>query len=428
MHSQNCLISCGRLVVLGRGAGVIMRLVDTQYHRRRVLFLRTGFSVTDRRIYDGIYGYGKAHRWQIQSVNTPSTIDCGETLSGGGDLKRLDALLAFWKPDGCVAMWDVCRPFCDPENFGCVPVVYCDAIPDSMSKKANVVSIDSKAVADCAARELLGLGLESFAYVSHPGNMAWCEERKKCFRETIELNGKQFAAARLPRGNASSSVKKSFSRWLAGLPRPLGVFAANDDVAEEVVSLCVQTGLSVPKDVAIVGVDNDEMLCENAAVSITSVMPDFRKAGWMAAQLLDELMGSPKTSEVRCFGIGGIARRESTRIVNASDSRIMKSLEYIRRHACDGIGTVDVVKFMGCSRSYANSRFSKIVGWPILREIRMVKIGKVKELLRNTRQPMAAISDMCGFSSCDDMRRTFRQFEGCSPSEWRRAAEGGVAV
>ena len=402
--------------------------MEIQYHSKQVLFLRTGFSVTDRRIYDGIYGYGKAHRWQIQSVNVPSTINCGTTLSGCGDIKRFDALLSFWKPDGCVAMWDVCRPFCNPANFGHVPVVYCDAIPDSMSTKANVVSIDSNAVANCAARELLELGLESFAYVSYPSNMAWCEERKKCFREIIELNGKQFTSARLPDGNASSSVKKSFSRWLASLPRPLGVFAANDDVAEAVVTLCVQTGLSVPKDVAIVGVDNDEMLCENAAVSITSVIPDFQKAGWMAAQLLDELMESPKTSQARRFGIGGIARRESTRIVNASDSRIMKSLEYIRRHACDGIGVADVVKSMGCSRSYANSRFAKIVGWSILQEIRMVKIGKVKELLRNTRQPMISISDMCGFSSCDDMRRTFRQFEGCSPSEWRRNTEGGVAV
>ena len=86
----------------------------------------------------------------------------------------------------------------------------------------------------------------------------------------------------------------------------------------------------------------------------------------------------------------------------------------------------DVVKAMGCSRRYADLRFAKVVGWSILHEIRRVKVDKVKELLRNTRKPLSVISDMCGFKSCDDMRRTFRQFEDDSLSSWRSAAKGGT--
>lgn len=339
--------------------------------------------------------------------------------------KRLKELLDFWKPDGCVAMGDVRCPYRDLANFGNTPVVYCDAIPESLPSGANVVSIDSDSVANCAARELLGLGIDSFAYVSYPHRLPWCVERERCFRKIIEMNGKTFTSARLPEKNASASAQKAFVRWLAGIPKPVGVFAANDEVAEQVVGICVRNGMSVPCDVAVIGADNDELVCENADVSLTSVIPDFAGAGSMAAQLLDELMADVAAPQVRRFGIGGIARRESTRRANAFDARIMKSLEYIRLHACEGISVPDVVKAMGCSRRYADLRFAKVVGWSILHEIRRVKVDKVKELLRNTRKPLGVVADMCGFASCDDMRRTFRQFEGDSPSAWRRTAKGG---
>ena len=395
---------------------------------RTVLFLRTRLPITNRRTYEGVYEYGKAHKWQIQSVRVPSIFDYAETASGRDCGKWLADLLSFWKPDGCIVMGDAYSPFDSPSKFGSVPVVYCDAIPESLPSESNVVCIDSDAVATCAAKELLNLGLDSFAYVSYPRCLPWCEERGKRFREAVELNGKFFASARLPKHDSSQIAKKGFRRWLSNLPKPIGVFAANDEVAEVVVNSCIQCELSIPCDVAVVGADNDELVCENAAVSVTSVIPDFRKAGIVAAQMLDELMLRPATSQVRHFGVGGIVRRESTRMANASDAQIMKSLEYIRRHACEGIDVPDVVREIGCSRRYADLRFAKTVGWSILQEIRRVKVEQVKEMLRNTRKSLGAVADFCGFKSCDDMRRTFRQFEGCSLSEWRRRVEGEDAA
>ena len=393
---------------------------------RTVLFLRTHLPITNRRTYDGIYEYGRAQKWRIQTVQVPSVNDGGKAVPGRSSRNRLADILSFWKPDGCIAMGDVRGAFRDCANFGRVPVVYCDAIPETLPQDANVVSIDSEAVANCAAKELLKLGGDSFAYVSYPRRLAWCEERGRRFREVIEMNGKFFASARLPRHDASQGAKTAFLRWLSELPKPLGLFAANDGVAETVVDSCIQCGLSIPCDVAVVGADNDELVCENAAVSVTSVIPDFRKAGIMAAQMLDELMLRPATSQVLHFGIGGIARRESTRKANAFDAQIMKSLEYIRCRACEGIGVRDVVKEMGCSRRYADLRFAKVVGWSILHEIRRIKIEQAKDRMRNTRKPLGVISDECGFRSCDDMRRTFRQFEGCSLSEWRRKSGIGA--
>lgn len=391
---------------------------------RLVLFLRTGLPITNRRTYEGVYAHGRKHGWQIQSVRVPSVMDRELEFPDRHENKRLRELLEFWKPDGCVAIGDVCFPYRDPANFSDIPVVYCDAIPEDMPPGANVISIDSDAVANCAARELLGLGLDSFAYVSYPRRLPWCEERENRFRAVVEMNGKTLLSARLPERNDSASAQRNFVRWLTEISKPVGVFAANDEVAEAVVRICMRNGMSVPCDVAVVGADNDELLCENADVSVTSIIPDFAGAGCMAAQLLDELMADPATSQIRRFGIGGIVHRESTRKANVFDARIMKSLEYIRRHACDGIGVPDVVETMGCSRRYADLRFAEVVGRSILHEIRCVKVDKVKELLRNTRKPLGVIADMCGFKSCDDMRRAFRQFEGDSLSSWRRRATG----
>lgn len=391
---------------------------------RLVLFLKTGLPITNRRTYEGVYAHGREHGWQIQSVRVPSVMDREIAVSDRAERKRLKELLAFWRPDGCIAIGDVRCPYRDPANFGDTPVVYCDAIPEDMPPGANVVSIDSDAVANCAARELLGLGLDSFAYVSYPRRLPWCEERKNRFRSVVEMNGKSFVSARLPGQNASEAARKAFVRWLSGIPKPVGVFAANDEVAEAVIGICARNGMSVPCDVAIVGADNDELVCENADVSLTSVIPDFAGAGRLAAELLDELMPDRAVSQIRFFGIGGIIRRESTRSTSVFDARIMKSLEYIRLHACEGISVPDVVNAMSCSRRYADLRFAKVVGWSILHEIRRVKVEKVKELLGNTRKPLGVIADMCGFKSCDDMRRTFRQFEGDSLSSWRKTAKG----
>ena len=394
-------------------------------HRKLVLFLRTPCFVTNRRMYEGIYEFGRSKKWKVQTVDAPNM----KAVRSNQDEKKISEWLknvvAFWKPDGCIVMGDAVAPLLDDRNFAGIPTVYCDALPESVAPESNLISVDSEAIAVCAARELLELGLDSFAYVSYPEKYAWCDERKNCFRSAIEMNGKMFDSARLTAWHSDVSRSKEFDRWLIELPKPVGILAANDKVAEELIAVCNRIGLSVPNEVAVIGVDNDEFRCENALVSITSIVPEFKKAGWIGAELLDELMDSPCRARCRKFGVGGVVRRASTRKMEKFDKRISDVLEYIRRRSCEGIGVHDVVLEMGCSRRNADLRFSNAVGWSILHEIRRVKTEMVKYLLRETQTQLAAIADMCGFRSCDDMRRTFRQFEGCSLSEWRTSARKG---
>ena len=390
--------------------------VKRQIKKKTVLFFRTGTQITNRRSYEGVYSYGSEHNWQIQTVRIDSISNQNIGMTKKRALEQLSEVISFWNPDGCIIMGDAQHPYRNHAEFGKIPVVYCDAIPEELSAGSNAVSIDSEAVANCAARELLTMGMESFAYVGHPRRYGWCKAREKCFRKTIEQNGKSFVSYRIPK---SDTQLDEICRWIKALPKPTGIFAANDTVAEAIINACWICGISVPYDIAVVGADNDEIICENTAVAITSVTPDFRKAGQMAGELLDELMESPASSQIRYFGVSDVVRRESTRKVKVFDRMIMKSLEYIRRNACNKISVSDVINVMECSRRYADLRFSKVVGRTILQEIQRTKIVRVKELLRNSKQRLEVVSDICGFMSCDDMRRIFKKHEGCTPSIWR---------
>ena len=393
-------------------------------HNKLILFLRTGYFVTNRRTYEGIYDFCRDRKWMIRTVEA-SNINEGNGNRGKiKTLEWLKELITFWNPDGCIVMGDVVDPLRDSENFSNIPTVYCDALPELVSEGANLISVDSSAIAECAARELLTSGLDSFAYVSYPNEYAWCEERKKCFHGIIEMNGKKFSSARLPNNHCKSDTVK-FRRWLNALPKPVGVLAANDKVAEEIVIISQRCGFSIPRDIVLLGVDNDEHRCENSSVSISSIEPEFRKAGFLAGELLEKVMVSRQEGQLVKFGVNGIVKRASSWVMNKFDKQVIQGVEYIRRHACEGIGVEDVVKAMECSRRYADMKFSEILGWSILHEIRKTKVQEVKKLLCTTNSHFSAIADMCGFNSCDDMRRTFRQFEGLSLSDWRRMEKEG---
>ena len=171
-----------------------MLVVKRQTDNKTVLFFRTGTQITNRRTYEGIYSYGAEHGWNIQTVRVDSISAKDGKASSKKAREQLLDVMEFWNPDGCIVMGDAQPPFRNHIEFGKTPVVFCDAIPEEVSVGANVVSIDSGAIADYAARELLTLGMESFAYVGYPCQYGWCSAREKCFRKIIEVNGKSFVS------------------------------------------------------------------------------------------------------------------------------------------------------------------------------------------------------------------------------------------
>ena len=164
---------------------------------------------------------------------------------------------------------------------------------------------------------------------------------------------------------------------------------------------------------------NAEDICENSIVTITSIPQDYAVSGRTACEMLEHAMSHPQAApETRYIGVEAVVRRASTRAAGL-DSRIRAALEYIRLHAPLGIGVDDVVQSMGCSRRTADMLFRKSLGRSILNEIIKAKVERVKAMLADDGTTVSFISDMCGFTSTNELDRVFRRVTGMSPRAWR---------
>lgn len=329
-------------------------------------------------------------------------------------------VLDFWHPVGCVAECGSDLNEFRPEVFGRIPTVYLDRDPSLKKQIRFSVNADLKGSAEIAARELLALDFDNYAYVGFPLPLFWTKEREKAFCEAIRLNGRPCHVFEC---KAKSGLHRleALRKWLRALPKPCGILAAFDGTAEEVLAACSQEGIRVPEDFAVMGIDNNEEICENTKPTLSSICPDFEKAGFLCGELLDMQLRDPKAKgESRTFGILGVVKRRSTTIFKHTDAKVTAAVEYIRMHATDGIGVDDVVKQMGCSRRTAEMRFASLTGHTIQTEIRNVRMATAFAMLRNPRQSIDGIANLCGYDSDSTLRYAFKAKTGMSMREWRR--------
>ena len=173
---------------------------------------------------------------------------------------------------------------------------------------------------------------------------------------------------------------------------------------------------------ALIGVDDVSYVCENSRPTLSSIRQDFGLAGRTAAALLQDMMDHPRrTWAPRPYAGGIVVRRESTSFVKGGDRLVLAAVEFIRRHACEGIGPLDVVAELGCSRRLADLRFTRATGHTILDEIHAVRLERARELLRNPRIDYASLPDFCGYNSLVDLRRVFRKRTGMTMGEYRKS-------
>ena len=329
-------------------------------------------------------------------------------------------VLDFWHPVGCIAECGSDMNEFRPEIFGKLPTVYLDRDPSLRGKIRFSVNADLKGSAEIAAKELLSLDFENYAFVGFPLPLFWTKEREKAFCEAIKLNGRRchvFDSGAKPGIRRLEALRK----WLRELPKPCGILAAFDGTAEEVLAACSHENIRVPEDFAVMGIDNNEEICENTKPSLSSICPDFEKAGFLCGELLDKQLRDPKAKgENRMFGILGAVKRRSTTIFKHTDAKVMAAVEYIRTHAADGIGVDEVAKQMGCSRRTAEMRFASLTGHTIQTELKNVRMSIAFAMLRNPRQSIDGIANLCGYDSDSTLRYAFKAKTGLSMREWRR--------
>ncbi len=384
---------------------------------KTVLFLTEVLAGTHVAKLEGVYDSARRYGWHVVDAEFENS------------QHSIADYIRTWNPDGCIVVGSALTAPLSPQSFARIPTVYLD--PDEKTRRAGkaYVASDPRPLAELAARELTALGCTSYAYVGWSERTAWSEDRRKAFAAIIRDRGLPFTAFA---GHFRPKDKISFQRqlrsWLKRIPKPCGIFTANDTTAAQVIDACQSLKLDVPADVAVVGVDNQEIVCENAPVSITSIEVDFRAAGRLGAEALAEFLENPgRTPEPRLFGPLRIVRRQSTRRLLRASPVVERALEKIRREACFGLTAADVIAEMKLPRRGAERRFRQATGFSILEEINSLRLERAYSLLRKPGYPIALIAQQCGWSNDVFLKRLFKRTTGLTMREWRKreSAPGG---
>lgn len=396
-----------------------------------VLVLRLTAEESSVRLMKGVKRYADKAGWSLRRLDY-RTADGVLVQDGTNEPLDVRGLLKLWRPIGLIVDAGLLSVHV-PDIFGRsrIPIVFSDCSPDEMRGRAPVsacVAGDADALAEAAFDELARQGVASFAYVpfTDPG-WSWSRARGEAFERRVRVSGAAFSGFSAPESDERRT--RALAAWLKGLPKPCGVFAANDAEAERVRNACLSAGVGIPDEVVLMGVDNRRDICESGDPTLTSVEQDFEACGYLSARQLDRLVSGERLPKGRAvaFGVSQVVRRASTRRLVVYDGRVARALEFIRLHATDRITPPDVVAVMGCRRSYADQRFRECTGHTILDEIRSRRVGRVKELVRRDACGSASLCSHSGFASMIDLRRVFKALTGQTLSQWRAAHAHGTA-
>jgi LacI family transcriptional regulator len=203
--------------------------------------------------------------------------------------------------------------------------------------------------------------------------------------------------------------------------------ACNDPRGQKVLEACRRLALKVPEEIAVIGVDNDEPVCEIADPPLTSVVPDAARLGFEAASLLDRMIRKGFRPKRPVFlPPVGVVTRQSTDVLAFENVELAAALRLIRRYACDGLGVDDVVRELSISRSTLQRQFKAALGRTIHDEFILARLSQAKHLLSETELTIAAIARRCGFRHQEYMGYVFRTRLSQTPAEYRRQARGVV--
>lgn len=340
----------------------------------------------------------------------------------------LEELFGTLHPDGLVVWrWSVPPAEADALAGKHLPTVFVHRHRDGRVSEKDTVCVhwDAASIASLAARALLASGYDNYAFASWRVDADFSRDYGAAFRRCIERAGKRFRGMSGTGGDKTTrssgkTGERALARWLEALPKPCGVFAANDIIGEAVLSTCAVLGIAVPDDVAVVAVGNREHICEATSPTLSSVALDRSVEGRAAVALLAEWFEHPRqTPRSRAIPASHVTVRMSARFCR--DRRVATALELIRSHACEeGFGPSAVARAMGVSRTHANRLFRTSLGKTILDELHAVRLDRAKDLLRDGRHPDIVAAE-CGYGSMDDFRRVFRLHVGATPRQWALA-------
>ncbi len=380
---------------------------------RKVILLLATSRAHARGLLYGIGKYSRLHGPWIFDMAPPFYREPG-TVSR---LKK-------WGPDGVIA--PDAKENKEIIAMGLPTIVYRMAkerIPD-----LPAIIADDKMVGIMAAEHLLDRGFRKFAYCGIEPR-PWSQARSESFSKRILEAG--FPTDLFSRKDKLKS-RDSFDRqqnllsdWLKSLPKPVGVMAGNDVCGRYVMQACRVAGLNVPDEVAVIGVDNDSLICDLTEPPLSSIAMNTEKAGYEAAQLLDSLMaGEAMAGQNIVVEPTHVVIRQSTEILAIEDREVAEAIRFIRQNARRAITVGDVVNHRAMSRRNLELRFHRALGRSIHNEIKRVRTRQIVRMLAETDLSICEIALKLGHDSGKHLARYFRAQLAMSPAEYRRRFTG----
>jgi LacI family transcriptional regulator len=264
-------------------------------------------------------------------------------------------------------------------------------------------------------------GFTNFGFAGSGFN--WSKWRRDHFKEDLNQKGFQchtFSSANYIKLNWLEQ-QEQIKNWLKTLPKPIGIFAGYDLMGRLIIDSCNKLGYMVPEEVAVIGVDNDPLICELCSPPLSSIIPDTYKTGYVAASLLESVIAKKDIGELS-YRIKplGIQKRRSTDTVAIDDPHISKAMHYIFENANSGTFNIDdILSFVPMSRRVFEKRFTDLIGRTPYKEMQRIRVNRIKELLKETDLPLFEIAYRSGFEHVSYMSYLFKRETGITPVLYR---------
>ena len=361
-----------------------------------------------RDILRGIHDYARTRRWTLY-LTEHGRHEIDESFAGD------------WKFDGIIARIETDRM---ARIVTAMDVPTVDVSAARLVQGIPWVETDDEAITRLALEHLRDCGLQNFAFFGDPF-YNWSIWRQHAFERILGHSSNAGSAIfNLPAREEPRvrwwTQREAIRAWLDGLPKPVGIFACYDGCGQQLLEICRYYEIAVPNDVAIVGVDNDELLCEITTPSMSSVVPNAFRTGVHAAEILDRMLqGEKLPARKHSIEPLGVRKRVSTDVLAVEDRHVAEAVAFIRRNAHNNIGVEDVLGAIPLSRRVLEARFRKALNRTPHQEILRVRTNAVRELLLETDMSLSEISAAIGIEHPEYLSVFFKKETGLTPREYR---------
>ena len=354
----------------------------------------------------GVLRYINAgHPWNIRIIMDPNDFSAATVRQA--ERTGVDGLIAFIPPAAAPAL----------AATGIPTVLLSFPLPAMNRRRHNLTIFinDNEEIGAKGAEYFLSLGtFASYGFVPDADGRGWSRLRERGFRTRLAQAGHLC--------HSYVHSREPLAKWLARLPKPAAIMTPFDFRAKDVLTACHEAKISVPRELSLLGVDNDELICESTHPSISSIRIDQEKIGYRAAETLNRLMSAAKPTATRCVKMlsGPVIERESTRPISPTVHLVRRISGCIDERFSEDITVDEIAALAGVSRRLADLRFSAATGTSIRRALEDRRMREIRRLLAESDLPIAKITRLAGYTNDLWVKYVFKKRFGLSMSGWRR--------